>query len=51
MTDEERLEVWRLPKDVAREYFMERRYHGVGHDEAIRRAWESPWIISEKGVK
>jgi hypothetical protein len=29
--------------EVAREYLMERRYHGVSHEEALRRAQESPW--------
>lgn len=29
--------------EVAREYLMERRYHGVSHEEALRRAKESPW--------
>lgn len=41
------LEIRALPDDVAREYFMERRYHGVSHEEALRRAWDSPWIRKE----
>lgn len=47
-TKEQFAEVEKLPKDVSNEYFMERRYHGVSHDEALERAWKSSWIISKK---
>lgn len=47
----EYMEVMGLPADVCGEYFMERRYHGVGHEEALTRAWASPWVTSKKGNK
>lgn len=48
---DERQQVASLPADVRREYLMERRYHGVDHDEALRRAFSSPWISKKKEVK
>lgn len=32
-----------LTESEAREYLMERRYHGTGHEEALRLAKASPW--------